>query len=68
MDVTRHQPREPKPCAAEIRIHGLLYIRIERLPRWLIPAIAAAGEREKHLRLPGSAKSQRSGTSATQMP
>ena len=42
MDVTRYPPPGRPPCVAEIHIPGLLYLRIERLPRWLALLIAAA--------------------------
>lgn len=41
MEVTSHR-REQPPCMVEIHVHGLLYIRIERCPRWLVPVLAAA--------------------------
>jgi hypothetical protein len=28
-------------CVVEVYVHGLLYLRIERCPRWLVPALAA---------------------------
>ena len=28
-------PRPRRPCAAEISIPGVIYIRLERCPRWL---------------------------------
>jgi hypothetical protein len=34
--------QQRKPCVVEIYIHGLLYLRIERFPRWLAPVLAAA--------------------------
>jgi hypothetical protein len=31
-------PRDERPCAVEIYISGLIYIRLERFPRWLLHA------------------------------
>lgn len=41
MAMTSRRPPEQQPCVAEIYIHGLLYLRIERLPRWLAISLAA---------------------------
>ena len=30
------------PCVLELHIHGVLHLRVERLPRWLFPAINTA--------------------------
>jgi hypothetical protein len=37
--VTPPSPRRVRPCAVEIYIHGLIYIRVERCPRWLLHAV-----------------------------
>lgn len=37
--IDRYQ-RSQQPCVLEIRIHGLLYVRIERLPHWLAVSLA----------------------------
>lgn len=37
--IDRQRP-EHRPYVAEIHIHGLLYLRIERLPRWLALSLA----------------------------
>jgi hypothetical protein len=37
--IDRHQP-DHHPCMIEIHIHGLLYMRIERLPPWLAALLA----------------------------
>lgn len=43
MTMTSPQRGRPrKPCVVEIYVHGLLYLRIERIPRWLAPVLAAA--------------------------
>jgi hypothetical protein len=39
--TTRSQP-DQQPYVAEIHIYGLLYLRIERLPRWLAVSLATA--------------------------
>jgi hypothetical protein len=41
VEVTSHR-REHRSCVLEVHVHGLLYVRIERLPRWLVPVMAAA--------------------------
>ncbi len=42
--ATTPPPHPGRPCAAEISIPGLLYIRLERCPRWLPrAALTAAG-------------------------
>jgi hypothetical protein len=40
MDMIDRQLPEHRPCVAEIRIYGLLYLRIERLPRRLALLLA----------------------------
>jgi len=42
MDVTSRSRSERPPCVIEIRVPGLLYVRIERFPRWLVPIVATA--------------------------
>ena len=42
MDVTGRSHRGHPPCVVEVRVRGLLYVRIERFPRWLVPAVVAA--------------------------
>jgi len=37
--IDRYQPGR-QPCALEIRIHGLLYVRVERLPHGLAVLLA----------------------------
>lgn len=37
--ATTRRPCPDRPCAVEIDIPGLIYIRLERLPRWLLHAI-----------------------------
>jgi hypothetical protein len=37
--IDRYQPGR-QPCVLEIRIHGLLYIRVERLPHGLAVLLA----------------------------
>jgi hypothetical protein len=39
--VTPPPPRHSRPYVAEIIIPGLLYIRIDRCPRWLRRAVLA---------------------------
>jgi hypothetical protein len=41
MAMIDHRPPEHQPYVAEIHIYGLLYLRIERLPRWLGVSLAA---------------------------
>lgn len=41
MAMTGRRPPEQQPCVAEIYIYGLLYLRIERLPRWLAVSLTA---------------------------
>ena len=36
--TTTRPPRADRPCAVEIYIPGLIYIRLERFPRWLLHA------------------------------
>jgi len=33
--VTPPAPRHNRPCVVEVHIPGLLYVRVERCPRWL---------------------------------
>jgi hypothetical protein len=41
---TTRLPRDDRPCAVEIYISGLIYIRLERFPRWLLhTALTTAG-------------------------
>jgi hypothetical protein len=43
MTMTSSQQDQPrKSYVVEIYVHGLLYVRIERIPRWLAPMLAAA--------------------------
>ena len=41
--VTPPSPRRRRPCLAVLDIPGLLYLRIERCPRWLPHILTAAG-------------------------
>ena len=48
--------RDDRPCAVEIYIAGLVYIRLERFPRWLLHAAlttAGAGAGWLAARYPG---------------
>jgi hypothetical protein len=41
--MTSHRREQPSQSGVvEIYVHGLLYLRVERLPRWLMPVLAAA--------------------------
>ena len=40
--TTTRPPRADQPCAVEIYIPGLIYIRLERFPRWLVHAVLTA--------------------------
>lgn len=41
MDLTRPRGGNLPPCIIEIHVPGVLYLRIERLPRWLAPLLVA---------------------------
>jgi hypothetical protein len=54
--TTTRPHRADRPCAAEIYIPGLIYIRLERFPRWLLHAAlttAGAGAGWLAARYPG---------------
>jgi hypothetical protein len=40
--ATTKPPRPDRPCAVEIYIPGLIYIRLERFPPWLLHAVLTA--------------------------
>ncbi len=40
--ATAKPPRPDRPCAVEIYIPGLIYIRLERFPRWLLHTVLTA--------------------------
>jgi hypothetical protein len=42
--ATAKRPHGDQPCAVEIYVPGLIYIRLERFPRWLLHvALTSAG-------------------------
>jgi hypothetical protein len=55
--MTAPKPRrDNRPCVVEIHIPGLIYIRLERFPRWLLHAAlttAGAGAGWLAARYPG---------------
>ena len=56
--TTTRPPRADRPCAVEIYIPGLIYIRLERFPRWLLHAAlttAGAGSRLAGSQVPRAA-------------
>jgi hypothetical protein len=52
--ATTKPPPADRPCAVEIYIPGLIYIRLERFPRWLQhAALTTAGAGWLAARYPG---------------